>query len=133
MVGRSLYLFDGSSYLFRAYHALPPLSNSKRVPTGAVYGFTTMLLKIIRERRPDAVVVIFDSPGPTERHERFADYKAHREEMPDELSRQVPYIHRVVEAMRIPLLMQPGQEADDLIGSVARQAAAEGGRVALLP
>ena len=132
MAGESLYLIDGSSYLFRAYHALPPLSNSKGVPTGAVYGFTTMLLKIIRERRPDAVVVIFDSPGPTERHERFADYKAHREEMPDELSRQVPYIHRVVEAMRIPLLMQPGQEADDLIGSLARQAAAEGLRVTIV-
>jgi DNA polymerase-1 len=79
-----------------------------------------MLLKIIRDKRPDAVVVIFDPPGPTERHERFADYKANRAEMPHELSLQVPYIHRVVEAMRIPLLIQPGQEADDLIGSVAR-------------
>jgi DNA polymerase-1 len=91
-----------------------------------------MLLKIIRDKRPDAVVVIFDPPGPTERHERFADYKANRAEMPHELSLQVPYIHRVVEAMRIPLLIQPGQEADDLIGSVARQAAAEGRRVTIL-
>ncbi|MBI2902683.1 MAG: DNA polymerase I [Candidatus Methylomirabilis oxyfera] len=126
MPGKSLYLIDGSSYLFRAYHALPPLSNSKGLPTGAVYGFTTMLLKIIRDKRPDAVVVIFDPPGPTERHERFADYKANRAKMPDELSLQVPYIHRVVEAMRIPLLIHPGQEADDLIGSAARQAAAGG-------
>jgi len=132
MAGESLYLIDGSSYLFRAYHALPLLSNSKGVPTGAVYGFTNMLLKIIRDKRPDAVVVIFDPPGPTERHERFADYKANRAEMPHELSLQVPYIHRVVEAMRIPLLIQPGQEADDLIGSVARQAAAEGRRVTIL-
>ncbi len=132
MAGESLYLIDGSSYLFRAYHALPPLSNSKGVPTGAVYGVTNMLLKIIREKGPDALVVVFDSPGPTERHERFADYKANREEMPDDLSRQLPYIYRVVEAMRIPLLMQPGQEADDLIGSVARQASAEGLRVTIV-
>ena len=125
MPGRALYLIDGSSYLFRAYHALPPLTNSEGVPTGAVYGFTKMLLKIIRDERPEAMVVVFDSAGPTERHKRFADYKANREQMPDDLSRQLPYIHRVVEAMRIPLLMQQGQEADDLIGSLARQAAAQ--------
>lgn len=125
MAGRSLYLIDGSSYLFRAYHALPPLTNSEGIPTGAVYGFTNMLLKIIRDERPEALVVVFDSAGPTERHERYADYKANREQMPDDLSRQIPYIHRVVEAMRIPLLMQQGQEADDLIGSLARQAEAQ--------
>ncbi|PWB78482.1 MAG: DNA polymerase I [Candidatus Methylomirabilota bacterium] len=123
MVGRSLYLIDGSSYLFRAYHALPPLTNSEGVPTGAAYGFTTMLLKIIRDEHPEAIVVVFDSAGPTERHQRYAEYKANRGQMPDDLSRQLPYIYRVVEAMRIPLLMQPGQEADDLIGSLARQAA----------
>src|SRR5574337_2151092 len=122
MAGRSLYLIDGSSYLFRAYHALPPLSNSEGIPTGAVYGFINMLLKIIRDERPEALVVVFDTAGPTERHERYADYKANRVEMPDDLSRQVPYIHRVVEAMRIPLLMQAGQEADDLIGSLAKRA-----------
>ena len=132
MAGQALYLIDGSSYLFRAYHALPPLSNSKGLPTGAVYGFTNMLLKIIREKRPEALVVVFDTPGPTERHERFADYKANRGEMPDELSRQIPYVHRVVEAMRIPLLMQTGQEADDLIGSLARRAAAEGRLVTIV-
>lgn len=123
MAGTSLYLIDGSSYLFRAYHALPPLSNSEGVPTGAVYGFTTMLLKIIRDERPEAMVVVFDSAGPTERHQRYADYKANRGQMPDDLERQLPYIRRVVEAMRIPLLMQQGLEADDLIGSLARQAA----------
>ncbi|WP_337287775.1 DNA polymerase I [Candidatus Methylomirabilis sp.] len=124
MTGRSLYLIDGSSYLFRAYHALPPLTNSEGIPTGAVYGFTNMLLKIIRDERPEALVVVFDSAGPTERHARYADYKANRVQMPDDLSRQIPYIHRVVEAMRIPLLMQQGQEADDLIGSLAKQAEA---------
>ncbi|MBI2882424.1 MAG: DNA polymerase I, partial [Candidatus Methylomirabilis oxyfera] len=131
MAGRSLYLIDGSSYLFRAYHALPPLSNSEGIPTGAVYGFTNMLLKIIRDERPEAMVVVFDSAGPTERHARYADYKANRAQMPDDLGRQLPYIHRVVEAMRIPLLMQQGQEADDLIGSLARQAAAQGFHVTI--
>ena len=126
MAGTSLYLIDGSSYLFRAYHALPPLSNSEGIPTGAVYGFTNMLLKIIRDRRPEAMVVVFDSAGPTERHRRYADYKANRGQMPDDLERQLPYIRRVVEAMRIPLLMQQGLEADDLIGSLAKQAAAQG-------
>ncbi|MDE2060162.1 MAG: DNA polymerase I [candidate division NC10 bacterium] len=125
MTARSLYLIDGSSYLFRAYHALPPLTNSEGVPTGAIYGFTNMLLKIIRDEHPEAMVVVFDSAGPTERHTRYADYKANRGQMPDDLSRQLPYIHRIVEAMRIPLLMQQGQEADDLIGSLARQAEAQ--------
>src|SRR5574337_1151089 len=88
MAGKSLYLIDGSSYLFRAYHALPPLTNSEGVPTGAVYGFTNMLLKIIREERPEAMVVVFDSAGPTERHARYADYKANRGQMPDDLRRR---------------------------------------------
>src|SRR5574337_295145 len=123
MAGRSLYLIDGSSYLFRAYHALPSLANSEGVPTGAVYGFTNMLLKIIRDEHPEAIVVVFDSAGPTERHRQYTDNKANRGQMPDDLSRQLPYVYRVVEAMRIPLLMQSGQEADDLIGSLARQAA----------
>src|SRR5574337_1320773 len=131
MAGKSLYLIDGSSYLFRAYHALPPLTNSEGVPTGAVYGFTNMLLKIIRDERPEAMVVVFDSGGPTERHTQYADYKDNRGQMPDDLSRQLPYIRRVVEAMRIPLLMQQGQEADDLIGSLATQAAAQGFHVTI--
>jgi len=129
---RSLYLVDGSSYLFRAYHALPSLSTRDGVPTGAVYGFTTMLLKILRDKRPDAVVVVFDPPGPTERHERFAEYKANRAEMPEELARQIPYIHRVVEAMRIPLVVQPGQEADDVLGSLSEQAGAAGWEVTIV-
>jgi DNA polymerase-1 len=129
---KSLYLIDGSSYLFRAYHALPPLTTSHGLPTGAAYGFTTMLLKILRDKHPDAVVVVFDPPGPTERHERFAEYKANRAEMPEELARQIPYVHRVVEAMRIPLLVQPGQEADDLLGSLSGQAGAAGWQVTIV-
>ncbi len=132
MAEKSLYLIDGSSYLFRAYHALPPLSTRDGVPTGAVYGFTTMLLKILRDKRPEAVVVVFDPPGPTERHARFAEYKANRAEMPEELARQIPYVHRVVEAMHIPLVVQPGQEADDLLGSLSEQARAAGWQVTIV-
>src|SRR2546425_1150956 len=110
-----LYLIDGSAYLYRAFFALPALSTSTGLPTNAVYGFTTMLQKIIREHRPDYLAVVFDEKGPTLRHEAFKEYKAHRPPMPDALSRQIPYIHRVVEAFAIPVVKLAGYEADDLI------------------
>src|SRR2546426_916253 len=97
-----LYLIDGSAYLYRAFFALPALSTSTGLPTNAVYGFTTMLQKIIREHRPDYLAGVFDEKGPTLRHEAFKEYKAHRPPMPDALSRQIPYIHRAVEAFAIP-------------------------------
>jgi DNA polymerase-1 len=119
---KTLYLIDGSAYVYRAFFALPPLSNSKGLQTNAVYGFTTMLLKIIREHRLDGIAVVFDEKGPTQRHEAFKDYKAQRPPMPDGMQAQIPYIHRVVEAFAIPALRQPGYEADDLIGTLARKA-----------
>lgn len=118
----TLYLIDGSAYIYRAFFALPPLNNSKGLQTNAVYGFTTMLLKILRERQPDDVAVAFDEKGPTLRHEEFKEYKAQRPPMPDAMQAQIPYIHRVVEALAIPVLRQPGYEADDLIGTLARKA-----------
>lgn len=121
-----LYLIDGSAYLYRAFFALPDLSTAAGLPTNAVYGFTTMLQKIIRERRPDCLAVVFDEKGPTLRHEEFKEYKAHRPPMPDALSQQIPYIHRIVEAFAIPVVKLQGFEADDLIGTLARQAASEG-------
>lgn len=121
-----LYLIDGSGYLYRAFFALPNLSTSAGLPTNAVYGFTTMLQKIVRERRPDYLAVAFDEKGPTLRHEEFKEYKAHRPPMPDTLSQQVPYIHRVVDAYAIPVVKLQGYEADDLIGTLAVQAAADG-------
>ncbi len=127
-----LVLVDGSSSLYRAFFALPPLSNSKGTPTHAILGFTTMLLKLIREEEPDAVAVGFDGPGPTTRHREFAEYKAQRPEMPEAMAQQVPYVHRVLEAMRVPVLMIPAEEADDILGSVAVRAAAEGYRVVLV-
>ncbi len=122
----ALYLIDGSAYLYRAFFALPDLSTSTGLPTNAIYGFITMLQKIIRERRPDYLAVVFDEKGPTLRHEEFKAYKAHRPPMPDALSQQIPYIHRVVEACAIPVVKLQGFEADDLIGTLARQASVEG-------
>ena len=121
-----LYLIDGSAYLYRAFFALPDLLTAAGLPTNAVYGFITMLQKIIRERRPGYLAVVFDEKGPTLRHEEFKEYKAHRPPMPDALSQQIPYIHRVVEAFAIPVVKLQGFEADDLIGTLARQAVSDG-------
>jgi DNA polymerase I len=118
----TLYLIDGSAYIYRAFFALPALNNSKGLQTNAVYGFTTTLLKIIREHKPDGLAVAFDEKGPTLRHEEFKEYKAQRPPMPDGMRAQIPYIHRVVEALNIPAAKQAGYEADDLIGTLARQA-----------
>jgi len=118
----TFYLIDGSAYIYRAFFALPALNNSKGLHTNAVYGFTTTLLKILRERQPDGIVVAFDEKGPTLRHHEFKDYKAQRPPMPEGMSAQIPYIHRVVEALNIPAVKQTGYEADDLIGTLAYQA-----------
>lgn len=117
-----LYLIDGSAYIYRAFFALPALNNSKGLQTNAVYGFMTTLLKIIREHKPDGLAVAFDEKGPTARHEEFKEYKAQRPPMPDGMKAQIPYIHRAVEALNIPAVKQAGYEADDLIGTLARQA-----------
>src|SRR5438128_3014222 len=119
---KTLYLIDGSAYIYRAFFALPALNNSKGLQTNAILGFTTMLLKIIRERKPDGLVVAFDEKGPTSRHAEFKAYKAQRPPMPEGMSAQIPYIHRVVEALNIPAVRQAGYEADDLIGTLACQA-----------
>ncbi len=129
---RGMVLIDGSSSLYRAFFALPPLSNAKGIPTHAVLGFTTMLLKVLRQEEPDALAVAFDGPGPTVRHQEFAQYKAQRPKMPETMVQQIPYVHRVLEAMRVPVLMIPAEEADDILGTVAVRAAAEGYRVTLI-
>ncbi|HEV2172988.1 MAG TPA: 5'-3' exonuclease H3TH domain-containing protein, partial [Nitrospira sp.] len=118
----TLYLIDASAYIYRAFFALPALNNSKGLQTNAVYGFTTTLLKIIREHQPQGVAVAFDEKGPTLRHEEYKAYKAQRPPMPEGMSVQIPYVHRVVEALNIPALRQAGYEADDLIGTLACQA-----------
>ena len=120
-----LVLVDGTASVYRAFHALPPLSNSAGIPTHAVLGFTTMLLKLLREEEPQALAIAFDGPGPTTRHREFPAYKANRPAMPDSLAAQIPLIHRVVDAMRVPRLMVPGEEADDILGTVAVRAATQ--------
>jgi len=126
------YLIDGSAYIYRAFFALPALSNSRGIQTNAVYGFTTMLMKILRERKPDCLAITFDEKGPTHRHEEFKEYKAHRPPMPDGMSVQIPYIHKVVEAFGIPVVRKQGYEADDLIGTLARKAEAAGFEVIIV-
>jgi DNA polymerase-1 len=129
---KTLYLIDGSAYIYRAFFALPPLINSKGVQTSAVYGFTTMLLKILREHRPDCLAVVFDEKGPTQRHEEYKEYKAQRPVMPHGMQAQVPLIHRVVQALAVPVIRLSGYEADDLIGTLARKAEAAGLEVVIV-
>ncbi len=120
---KQLVLVDGSSYLYRAFHAMPALTNSHGQPTGAVYGVTNMLRRLLSDYDPAHVAVVFDAKGKTFRDELYAEYKANRPPMPDDLRSQVATIHRIVEAMGLPLLMVDGVEADDVIGTLARQAA----------
>ena len=123
---KRLLLVDGSSYLFRAYHALPPLMTSKGEPTGAIRGVVNMLQKTLQEWHPDFVGIIFDAKGKTFRDDIYPEYKAHRPPMPDDLRLQIEPIHDFVRAMGLPLLMVSGVEADDVIGTLAVQATAKG-------
>lgn len=121
-----LILVDGSSYLYRAFHALPPLTNSKGQPTGAVYGVINMLKKLVAEYQPEQMAVVFDAKGKTFRDDIYSEYKAHRPPMPDDLRQQIEPLHELVEALGYPKLVIPGVEADDVIGTLAKQAEAEG-------
>ena len=122
-------LVDGSSYLYRAFHAMPELSNAEGEPTGAVYGVINMLRTLLREYPETRVVVVFDAPGENFRHRLFADYKANRPAMPDELRPQIAPLKAIVEAMGLPLLVVDDVEADDVIGTLARQASRAGHEV----
>src|SRR5688572_16823056 len=121
-----LIFVDGSSYLYRAFYALPPLTNSRGEPTGAVFGVLNMLQRFLRERADARVVVVFDAPGKTFRDELFAEYKAHRPPMPDDMRSQIEPLFSAVQALGLPLLRIPGVEADDVIGTLAVRAAAAG-------
>ncbi len=119
-------LVDGSSYLFRAYHALPPLTNRKGEATGATVGVINMLRKLLDEYHPEHIAVVFDAPGKTFRDALFAEYKSQRPPMPDDLREQIEPTHEIIRAMGLPLLIVDGVEADDVIGTLARRAAAKG-------
>jgi len=122
----SLILVDGSSYLFRAYHALPALTNSKGLNTGAVKGVIGMIKKLIADYPDGEIVVVFDAKGPTFRNDMYADYKANRPPMPEELREQIEPIHEIIRAMGLPLLCVSGVEADDVIGTLAKEASDRG-------
>ncbi|HUH65674.1 MAG TPA: DNA polymerase I [Syntrophales bacterium] len=117
----TLYLIDGSNYIYRAFYAIRELSNSKGFPTNAIYGFTNMLLKLLREKNPRHIAVVFDLKGPTFRHEAYEAYKATRRPTPDDLVMQIPYIKDVIRGFSIPVLEKEGLEADDIIGTIAKK------------
>ena len=120
----TLYLVDGSSYLYRAYHALPKLTNSAGEPTGALLGVANMLRRFLKDADSENIAVVFDARGPTFRHEMYEQYKANRPPMPSELQQQVEPIHEIVRLLGLPLIQIPGVEADDVIGTLATRAAA---------
>jgi DNA polymerase I len=124
-----LVLVDGSSYVYRAFHALPPLTSSRGEPTGAVLGVLNMLVKFVKDYQPRCIAVVFDAPGKTFRDELFAEYKAQREPMPNDLRSQIPPLLAIIRAQGLPLLQIDGVEADDVIGTLACRAASKGKRV----
>src|SRR5215468_801042 len=126
-----LFLIDSFGFIFRAYHAharsgAPPMRTSTGQATEAIYIFNNMLRKLTKTYKPGWIAAVFESAGPTLRSQSYADYKANRQEMPPDLSEQLPYIRRVIEAMRIPILEYPGFEADDVIGTISRRAETAG-------
>src|SRR5690606_12983255 len=123
---RPVILVDGSSYLYRAFHALPMLTTSDHRNTGAIRGVASMLRKLLKDYQPEHMAVVFDAKGKTFRDELFEQYKAQRPPMPDELRAQVEPLYALIRAMGLPLIVEEGVEADDVIGTLARQAAAAG-------
>jgi DNA polymerase I len=119
-----LVLVDGSSYLYRAYHALPPLTNSKGMPTGAVKGVINMMRRLQKDYPQSTLVVVFDAKGKTFRDDMYSEYKANRPPMPDDLRLQIEPIHKIIKGMGLPMLIIDGVEADDVIGTLALQATA---------
>jgi DNA polymerase-1 len=133
MSGREpVFLIDGSSYIYRAYHAVKGLKTSQGIPTNAVYGFTQMLQKVLKDLNPVYLAVVLDARGPTFRHEAYEHYKANRPEMPEDLRVQMEWIRRILSALRIPQLEKEGFEADDIIGTLSRLLAERGLRVIII-
>jgi len=128
----TVILIDASGWLFRAYHALPPLNTSRGEPTGAIFGMSNMIRRLCKEYQPQRIAAIFDAPGRTFRDDIFAEYKAHREETPADLSAQYSGLVELIEALGLPLLAVAGVEADDVIGTLATQAQAEGAEVLIV-
>ena len=116
---KELYLLDASSYIYRAFHALPKFTTKEGFPTGAIYGFTRMLLSLINKKNVKYMAVCFDSKAPTFRHRQFADYKKNRPPMPDDLYRQLPKINQILDAFHLRCFRADGYEADDILATLA--------------
>ena len=129
---KTIYLVDGSSYIHRAYHAIRNLANSKGFPTNASFGFTKMVLKLLADKEPEYLAIVFDAKGPTFRHEIYADYKANRPPMPDDMSAQIPVIKSIVKNLNIKMIERQGYEADDIIGTLARVCEGKGFHVVMV-
>ena len=129
---RKLVLIDGHSILNRAFYGVPDLTNAQGLHTNAVFGFLNIMFKILEEEQPDYLAVAFDVHAPTFRHQMYEEYKGTRKPMPEELRQQVPVMKDVLKAMGIVIVEQPGLEADDILGTLAKKAEAEGIRVALV-
>ena len=129
---KTIYLIDGTAYIYRAYHAIRRLSNSRGLPTNAIFGFTRMLMKLMEDRSPQYVAMFFDAKGPTFRHEMYKDYKANRPPMPEDMVVQLPYIKEVTAAFNLPIIEMSGFEADDLIGTAASLAEEDGYAVVIV-
>ena len=126
MSPKRLFLIDGMSHIYRAYYAIRNLSNAKGLPTNAVFGFISMLRKLIQEQKPEYIGVALDLEGPTVRHEKYQAYKATRKPMPEDLILQIPYILKVCEAFCVPVISHAGYEADDVIGTLSLKATQQG-------
>ncbi|MBW2051449.1 MAG: DNA polymerase I [Deltaproteobacteria bacterium] len=129
---KTIYLVDASLYIYRSFHALPHFTTSTGQPTGAIFGFVATINKILREKKPEFMVLAFDAKGPTFRHQIFSEYKANRPPMPQELIQQQDYIRRITDAFKLPRLETTGLEADDLIATLATQAQAQGVEVVIV-
>jgi len=129
---KTIYLIDGTAYIYRAYHAIRSLTNSKGLPTNAVFGFTRILIKLMTDRTPRYAAMFFDAKGPTFRHEIYKDYKANRPPMPEDMAVQIPYIKDITAAYNLPVIEMQGFEADDLIGTYARIAEEKGFSVVMV-
>lgn len=128
----TLYIIDGSAYIFRAFYAVRPLSTSKGLPTNALHGFTQMIMRLLKEEKPTHLAIVFDTKEPTERDELYPAYKANRKEPPADLVPQFPYFRQITEALQIPTIIKPGVEADDVIGSMAHAHEVAGGQVVIV-
>ncbi|RLC23559.1 MAG: DNA polymerase I, partial [Deltaproteobacteria bacterium] len=132
MISKKIFLIDGSAFLYRAFHAIRSLSTSKGHPTNATFGFTRILLKLLKDNNPEYAVVLFDVKGPTFRHKMYDQYKANRPPMPEELASQIPDIKRIISALNIPVVEKQGFEADDLVGTYSKLAQTKGFHVVMV-